>query len=127
MATYKEIYEQALKSGGVKSLTPKYFKWNKEGDIILGVFRSKTTVTSSLGGGEYNQYLFDTDEGLVKFALGRSADAEIGVQLVPGHVYLIEYLGQVEIDRGRRVNRFSCQHVGAAEDDAAGAQGDLPF
>ena len=127
MSTYKEIYEQAVKNAGLKPLTPRYIKWEKKGDVILGAFRSKTTVTSSLGGGEYNQYLFDTDEGLVKFALGRSADAEIGVQLVPGHVYLIEYLGQVEIDRGRRVNRFACQHVGAAENDTAAAQGDLPF
>ena len=127
MATYKEIYEQAVKSNGLKPLTPRYMKWEKKGDVILGAFKSKTIVTSSLGGGEYYQYLFDTDEGLVKFALGRSADAEIGIQMIPGHVYLIEYLGKVDIDRGRRVNRFSCQHVGVAEDDTAGAQGDLPF
>jgi len=127
MSTYKEIYERALKSGGVKSLTPRYMKWEKKGDTILGAFRSKTTVSSSLGGAEYYQYLFDTDEGLVKFALGRSADAEIGVQLVSGHVYLIEYLGQVEIDRGRRVNRFSCQYIGVEKQGAELPQGDLPF
>ncbi|GAI56426.1 unnamed protein product [marine sediment metagenome] len=73
-------------------------------------------MLSSLGGGEYNQYLFETDEGLVKFALGRSGDGEIGAVLEKGHVYQVEFLGQESISGGRKVNKFNCIEVGFGEE-----------
>ena len=115
MSTYKEMYEKAVKAKEIRQITATYQAWDKIGEIILGRFIGSSGVESSLGGGTYNQYLFDTDEGPVKFALGRAADAEIGAMLKKDRIYWIRYLGQEEISGGRRVNKFICQEVGFYE------------
>jgi len=115
MNSYKEMYEDAFKNENIKQLTAVYTKFEKKGDYVLGAFISKAPVTSTLGGGEYNQYLFESDEGLIKFALGRSSDNEIGSVLREGGIYRIEFMGQEEIAGGRRVNKFKCEEVGFSE------------
>lgn len=106
MSNYKAIYDRARKNGTAKQRTAKYVKWEQKGQIIVGAYVSSAPVASRLGGTEYNQYLFDTDEGLVKFALGKSADNEIGEILTRGLVYAITFEGQEDIAGGRRVNKF---------------------
>jgi len=115
MSTYKEMYDKAVKAKEIRQITATYHAWDKEGEVILGRFIGSSEVESSLGGGTYNQYLLETDEGPVKFALGRSADAEIGAMLKKDRIYRIEYRGQEEISGGRRVNKFICLEVGFYE------------
>jgi len=103
---YKEMYQEAQKVGGVKTLTPTYVEFEKKGDMIVGRFKGRGPVTSSLGGGEYYQYLFDSDDGLIKVALGQACDKEAGKLMEEGKVYKIEYLGQVKISGGRKVNKY---------------------
>lgn len=116
MKTYAELYEAAQKSKNIRQLTAEYVKWEKPGDVILGRLVGVSAVQSSVGGGEYNQYLFETDEGLVKFALGRSGDGEIGAVMEKGKVYMINFLGQEELTGGRRVNKFNCIEVGYGDE-----------
>jgi len=113
--SYKELYENSRKTGTNKSVTPEYFKWKKEGDQIIGAFVSCSPVQSRLGDKEYNQYIFETDSGLVKFALGRSADNEITPILGRGVVYAITFKGKEDIAGGRSVNRFEIEEVGIAD------------
>ena len=113
------MYEQAQKSNAVKELTSSYVKWEKPGQTVLGVMIGKSEVDSSLGGGKYNQYLFETDDGMVKFALGRAGDGEIGLRMQEGFIYRIEYLGKEEISGGRRVNQFRCEEIGWHDDATA--------
>jgi len=113
--SYKELYESSRKAKTVKSVTPEYFKWKKEGDQIIGAYVSYSPVQSRLGDKEYNQYIFETDKGLVKFALGRSADNEVTPILVRGVVYAITFQGKESIAGGRSVNRFEIEEVGIAD------------
>ena len=115
MKSYQELYEQAKKGKATKQLTPEYIKWEKEGQMIVGAYISHNPVQSRLGGTEYNQYIFETDKGLVKFALGRSADSEFTPQIARGVVYAITYLGKDKIAGGRTVNRFSFEEVGVSD------------
>ena len=113
--SYRALYENSKKAKTVKSVTPEYFKWKKEGDQIIGAFISYSPVQSRLGDKEYNQYIFETDEGLVKFALGRSADNEVTPILGRGVVYAITFQGKESIAGGRSVNRFDIEEVGIAD------------
>ena len=114
--TYSKMYDNAQKAKVVKQLTPTYHEWKREGDMIIGAFITRTEVQSRLGGQTYNQYLFDTDDGLIKFALGRMADSELQDQFVKGGVYAIEYRGKEKIAGGRSVNRFSVEEIGATDE-----------
>ena len=115
MKSYQELYNTAKKSKAVKSLSPTYIKWEKEGQVIIGAFVSYSSVQSVREGSEYNQYIFDTDKGLVKFALGKSADSEVTPQLARGVVYAITFLGKENISRARTVNRFLVEEIGIAD------------
>jgi len=115
MKSYQELYEAAKKGKATKQLTPEYIKWETEGQQVIGAFISFNPVQSRLGGTEYNQYIFETDKGLVKFALGRSADSEFTPQLAKGVVYAITYMGKEKIAGGRSVNRFSVEEIGVAD------------
>ena len=113
--SYKELYENSRKANKLKSVTPDYVKWQKKGDQIIGAFVSYSPVQSRLGDKEYNQYIFETDKGLVKFALGRSADNEVTPILARGVVYAITFQGKENIAGGRSVNRFEIEEVGIAD------------
>jgi len=112
METYEMMYQESLKTKNVKQLTAVYKKFEKVGDFVLGAFVARSSVSSSLGGGEYYQYLFETDDGLIKFALGKSGDGEIGAVLREGGIYRIEFKGQEDLTGGRRVNKFECLEIG---------------
>ena len=112
MSTYKQMYDKAAKEKGLKQLTPVYQEWKKLNDQVIGAFISKGTVESSAGGGQYYQYVFETDEGNVKFHMGRAADNDVGAVLTPGVIYAITYLGKEEISGGRRVNKFNVEEIG---------------
>ena len=116
MSTYKEMYEKAVKDKAVKQLTPVYQEWKKPQDRVIGSFISKGEVSSSAGGGSYYQYVFETDDGNVKFHMGRAADTDVGAVLTPGIIYTITYLGQEEIKGGRRVNKFNVEEIGPSAD-----------
>lgn len=113
--SYKQLYADSRKAKTAKSVTPTYFKWKKEGDQIIGAYISHAPVQSRLGDKEYNQYIFETDDGMVKFALGRSADNEVTPILAAGVVYAITFQGKESIAGGRSVNRFEIEEVGIAD------------
>jgi hypothetical protein len=115
MESYKKLYEAAKKKKALKLLTPDFHKWQDTGEVIVGAFVSRNPVQGKLGGVEYNQYIFETDDGLVKFSMGAAADREVGDLFVPGAVYSIEYLGKESISGGRSVNKFNVIEIGIIE------------
>jgi len=115
MKSYKELYAAAKKAKAIKQLTPLYHKWEKDGDTVIGAYINQNPVQSRLGGTEYNQYIFETDAGLVKFALGRSADSEFASMFGKGVVYAITYKGKEKISGGRQVNRFMVEEIGVSD------------
>ena len=116
MQNYKQMYQDAQKSGRLKHLTPVYQEWKKSGDQIIGAFVSKGLVDSSRGGQQYYQYVFATDQGNVKFSLGRAADIDVGAAFREGVIYAIEFQGKEDIGGGRSVNKFDIFELGTVTD-----------
>jgi len=115
METYQQMYDKAKKAKSLKTLTPTYHDWKSDSSTLVGAYVSHAPVEGSMGGKSYNQYIFDTDIGLVKFSLGSAADNEIAAILNPGVIYHIEYAGKEEIKGGRQVNKFNIVELGTAE------------
>jgi hypothetical protein len=111
MTNYSRLYTAAKKAGKVEDITPDYVKLENKGDQVVGVFVSMNSVNSSLSGGVYNQYLFETDKGLQKFHMGSSADAEFSAMFISGELYAITYEGKEQLKGGRSVNRYTVEHV----------------
>jgi len=113
---FQEMWNEAEAEKKIVDITPQWVPWEAEGQFIIGRFRGSSEVTSSLGEGTYLQYLFDTDDGLVKFSLGRATDNELKTVMVVGHVFQISYLGQDKIKGGRHVNKFKVQTIPGSSD-----------
>lgn len=125
--SYKDLFVEAEKEKKVKPISAKYHVWDKKGETILGRLLNRNSVPSRLGGGEYFQYLFDTDDGLVKFALGRATDSEAGSLMAIGGIYNVKYLGTEKISGGRQLNKFEVKEISAPSDAVVGGTGDVPF
>lgn len=121
MGNYRKMYEEASKKKSLHSITPVYREWGKEGDRVIGAYVSKAEVVGRLGGQTYNQYVFDTDEGLVKLSLGKATDNEVGQSFREGVIYGITFQGKEKIAGGRTVNKFLVEEVGGVEAEEAKA------
>lgn len=124
---YKEQYAEAKKGKTARDLSATYVEFKDKGQKILGKLLARNAVRSSLGEGTYYQYLFDTDDGRVKFAMGRATDAEAGALMGRGGVYAIEFLGQEKISGGRKLNKFKVEELEAPVAEVVGGAGDIPF
>ena len=127
MNTYKEAYEQAVEAKRVKTITPKYVEFKKKGEQIVGKFIGKASVKSSMDDSEYNQYIFDTDEGMVKFAMGGATDKEVSQSLKPDSIYVVTFNGQEKLSGKRTVNKFIVEEIEAIEISETGNSDDVSF
>lgn len=109
--SYKEIYAQAKKENKITDLTPKFVKFEKKGDMIIGRFKGSAAVRSGLGDSEYNHYIFDTDDGLVKCHVGAATDKEISAQMEVGNIYCLTFVESIKISGGRSVNKFKVEYI----------------
>jgi len=112
MTNFAKQYAAAKKAKKVAVITPQLFKFDKKGQKLIGVFVSKSHVPTEAGGAGYNQYVFETDEGLVKCGPGQSFDADCGEVLAGGVLYAIEFLGQAKTNKGYTVNKYNVEEVG---------------
>jgi len=127
MDNYKEAYEQAIADKRLKTVTPNYVEFKKKGDQIVGQFVGKATVVSSTNKGEYNQYIFDTDDGMVKFAMGQATDKEVGQSLKQDSIYVITFNGQEKLSGARTVNKFVVEEIEPVDASETSNPDDLPF
>jgi len=108
---YVEQAEKAFKNGKTENLTPTYVEWENEGQVIVGELKGVVSIKSNKNEGIYNQYMFDTDDGLLKFHLGMVTDGEAGSVMEVGGIYHIEYQGQIKIGGGKNVNKFHVERI----------------
>ncbi len=127
MTGYKEQYNQAVVDKKVKVVTPTYVEFKKKGDVVVGVLRGISSVSSARGQGEYNQYMVETDEGMCKFAMGQATDKEVAQLLHTGTLYAFTFFGQEKIAGGRSVNKFQIEAVVETEFSETGNPNDTPF
>jgi hypothetical protein len=106
VGAYASMLTEATSSGQAKSLTAKFIKWQVKGAKIIGKLLSVSMVKSSKNEGTYNHYIFETDDGRVKFYCGKVFDDEKGIFMMVGGVYCIEYLGSEKLTGGHTVNNY---------------------
>lgn len=123
----EEMYKQAKERGELKVLTPDYVEFKKKGDVILGRLKGISVVTSTSTGQSYNQYLVETDKGMVKCALGNATDNEIRPLLSNGKLYAIEFKGKEALGGGKTVNKFKIVEVLEPEAPITENPDDKPF
>lgn len=125
---YKDLYQSAVTSKTVRELMPAFFQFKTEGDSVVGRLLSRSSVTSRKSGGEYIDYVVDTDDGAVHFGCGGQFDSKVGPSLVEGKIYAWTFNGKRDVGGGRRVNDFAVQEIpDPMAPDAAGRQGNLPL
>ncbi len=125
--SYKDIAIAAKENKSEVSLDVAFIPFKEKGKTIIGKYLKATEVASGIGDQTYNQYLFDTDDGRVKFHMGRVADGEGGYLMRVGCVYRIAFQGQEEIGANRRVNIFEITHLPTVNDPQVGGDDDIPF
>lgn len=109
--SYEAMAKEAIKQGAVEQLTPAYYEFKKPKDGFVGRLKGISEVESGISEGIYNQYLFDTDNGLIKCAFGGATDKEAGLLMEVGRVYLVQFEGKVKITGGRTVNKFRIERI----------------
>ena len=124
---YKEAYDKAKKEESLEQLSATYHEWKKKGEAVIGEYIQVNQVPGRQKDTMYNQYLFQTDEGLVKFSMGGVTDNEAGSMMRQGEVYRVEFQGQEEIGHGQRVNRFQIERLTQPDVERVGGPGDEPF
>lgn len=124
---YKEQFEAAKKEGTIKQLSAQFIEWKEKEQSVVGRLVARVAVSSTLSAGQYNHYLFETDEGLVKFALGRATDNEAGQLMGKGGIYSVVYQGQEKISGGRKINRFEITEIEPPIETPVGGASDIPF
>jgi len=114
-----EAHKKAEKEERTEKITPEYVTFEKEKAFVVGQFIGYAEVASSQGDGFYNQYLFNTDIGLVKFAVGSATDKEIIPLMRIGEVYHVEFHGKEKLDAKRSVNKFLVNHIPLTPEERA--------
>lgn len=125
--TYKSLFDEAKKAKKLVKLAAEYIQFEDKGQQIIGKLLNINHVKSSAGEGYYNQYLFDTDKGKVKFALGTATDTDSGALMKIGGVYSVTYKGQETLSGGRKMNQFDIQLVVEPTEEPVGGGSDIPF
>ena len=111
MGRFEDYAKEAQKKGTAESLDSTFWKPEGKGDVRIGILAEKFEVQSSVSEGTYNQYLVDTDAGMVKFALGSAGDKEYGERLAYGELYVFEFDGKESLPGGKTVNKWKISHI----------------
>ncbi len=127
VGSYQAMYEAAQESGRTKELTAQYFEFKQRGDGFVGLLKARNEVAGKLGGKPYSQYMFETDDGLVKCAFGAATDGDAGQLMTIGSVYSVVFEGQEKIAGGRKVNRFKIVRVVTEQEASVGGPEDIPW
>lgn len=104
---YYDVTEYLHDPDGIERLTFNIKSWNESGDFLVGKVKKIEDFQGSKFETVCKSYLLETDEGLISTVLGASSDKQLeGLDLI-GHILYIEYLGQIDLEGGKRCNRFS--------------------
>lgn len=125
--TYKDMLKAAEENKELVEITVEFKAFDKKGEKLLGRLIKVTEVESQIADQTYNQYLFETDDGLIKCHLGRVTDGEAGALMKVGKVYQVVYQGKEKLTGGRSVNKFDITQIGGELEIPVGGAEDVPF
>ena len=118
---YHEMAAEREADGRTRKLTVMYMPWEKSGQIVIGKFISEAVIKSKKNEGSYKQYVFHTDDGMIKFQCGGFFDNDQGAAMQRGGVYSILFQGKKKIESGNTVNAFELVEIAAPGDTKAPA------
>jgi len=99
---YDKMYEEVKKSGKVRHMAPRQIKFNK-GDIIVGQFLGRELLKSKDPKmPDFYVYTFERSEETVRFPISGAYDKSDGANLKVGGVYALEYLGMLDLGKGKQ-------------------------
>jgi len=103
---YKSLYKDAIEADKVIRTTHTIHQWVEEGQTIIG----RVIDISEFTGGKFdqpcNQYMIDTDDGIISTLMGASTDKQLAVHDILGNVVCITYKGKKLLDDNRQINLF---------------------
>lgn len=106
LGKYGQMLKDAQKDGRVQRVTPKFVEFKDKDEQVVGRLMGQQTIKSTKNEGTYQHYIVESDNGLIKFAMGSATDGELSATLKRGGVYAFKFLGQEDLGGGRRVNKF---------------------
>lgn len=130
---YADMVREAKKNDSLEKITSVFKKDWKKGEVLTGRLMSMEPIENEKMKSKYFSYLFNTDEGNVKTALGAGVDREVRPFMEVGRVYIITFKGTEDIGKGREMKRFEIVHVALGEEAEVALAGpsetgeELPF
>jgi hypothetical protein len=111
MTKYGEILNDESWKDRAIPLSVDIKTWKESGDYLIG----ELIDIKPFSGGEFEtscmQYTFKNEDGLVSTILGSSMDKIFEREDYRGRVIHIEYKGKLELDDGKRCNKFQIMDV----------------
>jgi len=103
---YRDQFKQAEKNGETEVISSIFKKeWSKNEEIV-GKLISMTEITDAKFDKAYYSYLFATDEGNIKAALGAGVDQEVRPFMRVGETYLVRFKGKIDTGKGSPMKVF---------------------
>lgn len=115
---YADIEKQARKNNALQPISSIFKKDWKKGETITGRLISMTEITSDKFKSTYFSYLFNTDDGNIKTALGAGVDQEVRPFMKVGQIFVIISKGTQDIGKGSNMKVFDVLRVPEEGDSA---------
>lgn len=106
---YTEDYQKAKEKGKVEQITTIIYKFEAEGDVLVGRVVEIRPFTEGKFDTEVKCYILDTDMGRVSTVLGSATDKQLDKASVKGKIIAITYHGQKDIAGGQSVNLYTVE------------------
>jgi len=104
--SYETSYKKHKDTDKMQQVSVEFYQWEEEGQVLVSKLIEWDVIESKDFEGEYNRYVFDTDDGLVGVICGTMFDTLNAEKELKGKVLAIEYQGKRQLEGGRTVNRF---------------------
>lgn len=109
--TYSDQYKQAEKNGNVKSIGCTLKKEWKKNEELIGVLKGVTPMHNQRINSDYFSYVFATDKGAIKCALGAGVDQDVKPFMKIGELYLVRFKGMLNTGKGNEMKVFEIKRV----------------
>jgi len=121
---YDAMYEEVKKSGNVRHMRPRQIKF-KEGDVIVGKFLGREELTSKDPKmPNFFVYTFERANETVRFPVSGVFDKNDGSNLKVGGVYALEYLGKLDLGKGKEMKEIDTIIISEPEDEEGEENGE---
>jgi len=108
---YTEQFKAAEKAKTLKKLTPVYKAWDKKGEAVIGKYLDHQEVSSENSEKGYVHFLFEDDQGPIKFSMGMTTAKSVIASMEKGKVYIVRFEGKEKTSSGFEVNTFTVAEI----------------